>query len=336
MFEGYQREAEFVQRVLPQAAAICRKIQAETVVPELEKKDRSPVTMADYASQAWVAGQLAQAFPGDPVVAEEDSLALRQQENRELLAGVVGYLREQDPTIEAERACQWIDHGNGQPADRYWTLDPIDGTAGFLRGDQWVVALALIEGGQVVLAGLACPRLNASSEPIDSGPGSLILALRDQGSWITPEDTADFRQLRVSARQQANQARLMGSVEPGHTDVAMLGRIKEKLGRDTELIRMDSQAKFAMVASGQADIILRLLSPARPDYQEKIWDQAAGALIVQEAGGRVTDLSGKPLDFSTGARLTNNKGVLVSNGKLHADALAIIRQVGADAAESAR
>ncbi len=330
MFEGYQREAEFMHEALAQAADICRRIQAEQVVPELEKQDRSPVTMADYASQAWIAGRLAQEFPADPVVAEEDSLALRQPENRQLLEGVVDYLSAADGSIDADRACQWIDHGNGQPADRYWTLDPIDGTAGFLRGDQWVVALALIESGQVVAGGLACPRLSPTLEPTDSGQGSLVLALQGQGSWVTPEGTADFRQLRVSQREKVSQARLMGSVEPGHTDVEMLGRIKERLGSDTELIRMDSQAKFAMVAGGKADIILRLLSPDRPNYQEKIWDQAAGSLVVQEAGGRVSDLKGRPLDFSTGQRLVNNQGVLVSNGRLHQAALEIIQQVGAD------
>jgi 3'(2'), 5'-bisphosphate nucleotidase len=80
---------------------------------------------------------------------------------------------------------------------------------------------------------------------------------------------------------------------------------------------MDSQAKYAVLAAGGGEVILRLLSPKRPDYREKIWDQAAGSIILEEAGGRLTDLSGKPLDFTQGRLLTSNRGVLATNGSLH-------------------
>jgi 3'(2'), 5'-bisphosphate nucleotidase len=61
-----------------------------------------------------------------------------------------------------------------------------------------------------------------------------------------------------------------------------------------------------------------------PDYQEKIWDQAAGSLICEEAGGKITDLDGTPLDFSQGRTLAKNRGVIASNGKLHQAALKAI------------
>jgi len=79
---------------------------------------------------------------------------------------------------------------------------------------------------------------------------------------------------------------------------------------------MDSQAKYAVLAAGGGEVIVRLLSPKLPDYREKIWDQAAGALVLEEAGGRITDLDGKPLEF-TSRVLVNNRGVLASNGHLH-------------------
>jgi 3'(2'), 5'-bisphosphate nucleotidase len=93
---------------------------------------------------------------------------------------------------------------------------------------------------------------------------------------------------------------------------------------------MDSQAKSVLLAAGEGDLIFRLLSPRRPDYQEKIWDQAAGAILVQEAGGRVSDLTGAPLDFSAGRTLARNAGVVASNGLLHDAALEAIRLAGAD------
>jgi 3'(2'), 5'-bisphosphate nucleotidase len=82
-------------------------------------------------------------------------------------------------------------------------------------------------------------------------------------------------------------------------------------------VRLDSQAKYGVVARGDAAIYLRLPSPKQPDYREKIWDHAAGALIVQEAGGRVTDALGSDLDFSYGHKLEKNRGIIVSNGQLH-------------------
>jgi 3'(2'), 5'-bisphosphate nucleotidase len=82
-------------------------------------------------------------------------------------------------------------------------------------------------------------------------------------------------------------------------------------------VEMDSQAKYAVLASGVGEILLRLLSPSRPDYREKIWDQAAGSIVIEEAGGRITDLEGKDLDFSLGRTLASNRGVLATNGLLH-------------------
>ena len=61
--------------------------------------------------------------------------------------------------------------------------------------------------------------------------------------------------------------------------------------------------------------------PTRADYREKIWDHAAGVLIVEEAGGTVTDITGKPLEFHHGRELVANRGVIVTNGLLHEQVL---------------
>ena len=83
--------------------------------------------------------------------------------------------------------------------------------------------------------------------------------------------------------------------------------------------------QYAVVARGDASIYLRL--PTRPDYREKVWDHAAGCIIVHEAGGRVTDVRGRPLDFSRGRTLAGNLGVVATNGVLHADVLSAVRYV---------
>jgi 3'(2'), 5'-bisphosphate nucleotidase len=159
--------------------------------------------------------------------------------------------------------------------------------------------------------------------------GTLVIALRDKGTWATPLDGPEhFIALRVSACTQPDQARILGSYEAEHTNQGQVDEFARHLGVKTDPLRLDSQAKYALLAGGQGELLLRLLSPARLDYREKIWDQAAGSLIIQEAGGKVTDLDGLPFDFSTGRALRHNRGMLASNGFLHQKALETLRMMG--------
>ena len=103
-------------------------------------------------------------------------------------------------------------------------------------------------------------------------------------------------------------------------------RIRATLAVTPPGVRLDSQAKYAVLAEGGAEIYLRM--PTSADYRENIWDHAAGALIVEEAGGRVSDVHGAPLDFTRGRKLLGNQGVVASNGRVHDAFLAAIRTVG--------
>jgi 3'(2'), 5'-bisphosphate nucleotidase len=87
---------------------------------------------------------------------------------------------------------------------------------------------------------------------------------------------------------------------------------------------MDSQAKHVTVAAGVCDLLMRV--PPDTTFHDSIWDQAAGALLIEEAGGRVTDFLGQPLDFTAGPRLLRNEGVVASNGRLHPAALDAIHR----------
>ena len=80
---------------------------------------------------------------------------------------------------------------------------------------------------------------------------------------------------------------------------------------------MDSQTKYGIVSRGEASLYIRLPNPASPDYRECIWDHAAGLIVVEEAGGTVTDANGAPLNFLTGKRMLENLGIVATNGKLH-------------------
>ena len=107
------------------------------------------------------------------------------------------------------------------------------------------------------------------------------------------------------------------SVEPDHADHLFHQRLAKKLNISNPSLRMDSQAKYGIVARGEATLYLRVPSPSEPGYKENIWDHAAGSIIAEEAGGKVTDILGHPLDFSCGIKMDKNHGILVSNGILH-------------------
>jgi 3'(2'), 5'-bisphosphate nucleotidase len=236
------------------------------------------------------------------------------------------------PGINPAGVCDSIDRGVDEPGENYWTLDPIDGTKGFLRRAQYATAFAYVEKGRVMLGVLGCPNLTPDLQESPGG-GSLLVASRGGGSWIAPLgaelDGSGFRQLKVSPRSDPEEARLLRSYESGHTDADLIDVFQAELGGKADPVRMDSQAKYALLASGKGEIYLRLLSPAKPDYREKIWDQAAGSIIVEEAGGKVTDLDGRELDFAQGRTLKKNRGICATNGIFHERALQALRAVQA-------
>ncbi len=330
MIDIHVPEINFVIQAVRQASQLAAKIQSELVTSNIVKEDRSPVTVADFASQAIVAHRLNQTFPNDALVAEEDATALRQPQAQEVLDRVVQYIRQIEASATPQGICQWIDYGKGNPKKRYWTLDPIDGTKGFIRGDQYAIALALIVDNQVQIGGLGCPKLNQQAQVDHNGSGSIFIAVRNQGAWSIPiENPTHFERLEVSQITDPSQARLLRSFESGHTNVAQIDQFIQKFGLKHPPISMDSQAKYAVLAAGKADLLMRLLTPAQPNYREKIWDQAAGSIILEEAGGRISDINGKPLRFEYDRCLIHNQGILASNGHLHPRALQTLQAIAA-------
>ncbi len=281
------------------------------------KEDRSPVTVADLTTQALIAHTL---LPDLPLVGEEDSGPLR--ESATIRAQVMSYLRPVWPDVTEDAVYAAIDRGSAAGGmEPFLTLDPIDGTKGFLRGDQYAVALALVEEGQPVVGILGCPNLEA----LDGSRGVVLVAVRGQGTRALPldDDGLDGEDCAVSSRSDPTVARLCESVEAAHTAHSESAALARSLGLRADPVRIDSQAKYAVIAQGVADLYLRL--PTDPGRREKIWDHAAGMLVVTEAGGTVTDLDGLPLDFGCGRKLERNRGIAASNGFVHEAVIAAIR-----------
>lgn len=317
---AYELEKQVAIAAVQQAAKLCETVR-QTLVPEaIEKNDKSPVTVADFGAQALICRALAEAFPQDAVVGEEEASDLRQPDMATALATVTAQVQPHIPTATAEDVLTWIDHGNGAVSSRYWTLDPIDGTKGFLRGDQYAIALALVEDGDLKVGVLGCPFLRFG----EGERGLLFVAVRGEGAVMMPLAGGTPQPLQVVQNPQSEQFRFVESVEAGHGNQDQQSAVAQAVGIQAASMRMDSQAKYAAVAAGQAALYLRLPSPKTPNYREKIWDHAAGTLVVQEAGGCVTDMHGRPLDFSKAARFENNQGVVVSNGTIHPSVLAAL------------
>lgn len=343
MINTQDPEISFAINSVRRASLLVKQVQTEMVGAALTKMDRSPVTVADFAAQALVAYLLYKEFPEDLLVAEEDAGSLREQLGSAgaTLEQVTGFVSRAVGPMDPDEVCDWIDRGAANPGGRFWTLDPIDGTKGFLRGDQYAVALALLVDGEVQIGVLGCPNLSLSittdeTTPVPSlqpdmgGSGVLVVAARGQGSWATHMDQpGEYGRLSVSGCTEAAEARLLRSVESGHTNVGQIEEFSRRLELQAKPVAMDSQAKYAVLASGGGELLVRLLSPDKPNYKEKIWDHAAGALILHEAGGQISDLAGKSLDFTAGRTLANNRGLLASNGSLHQAALQALEQTAA-------
>jgi 3'(2'), 5'-bisphosphate nucleotidase len=311
-------EVKTAIRAMTMASALCEKVRRELAGGEsILKSDKSPVTIADYGSQAIICKFIKEAFPRDTIVAEEDSKELRKPIHSKILKQVTHYVNEFIPDASPEAVCSWIDFSSQVLTDRFWALDPIDGTKGFLRGDQYAIALALIENGLTKSGILACPNLYVDKDQPHGKRGCFFLALRGKGSVQMDIDGGNQQSLSVSKVTDPSKATITESVESDHADHLFHQRLAQKLNISKPLLPMDSQAKYGIVARGEATIYLRVPSPSDPGYKEKIWDHAAGSIIAEEAGGRVTDIFGHPLDFSCGIKMGKNHGVVVTNGILH-------------------
>jgi 3'(2'), 5'-bisphosphate nucleotidase len=320
----YQAETELARTLVAEACSLTRRVQDEVVAnaDSLTKGDRSPVTLADLSVQAVIGHRLAERFPNDAFLAEEDSGSLAGSPT---MAKKVGALvASVAPELDVDGIAAALDRGNhpGGAEGRHWVLDPVDGTKGFLRGQQYAIALALVDGGRVVVGVLGCPNLPAPGER-GNGSGWIFHAARSDGAWATPVAGGMTVPAAIDAVDDSSEAIVCESVEAAHAAHSVQAGIARRLGITAAPYRIDSQCKYAILARGEASIYLRL--PRDESYREKVWDHAAGAIVIEEAGGRVSDLDGNPLDFSKGRRLATGRGLIATNGLLHGRVLKACR-----------
>ncbi|MCO5601021.1 hypothetical protein L7F22_055137 [Adiantum nelumboides] len=312
--------------------------------------------MTDWGVQAVISWVLSQAFGEGELcmIAEEDASALKGMDGIHMLQRVVNAVNEclsscsvvglNSPghPLGSVDVLKAINKGacQGGPKGKYWILDPVDGTLGFVRGDQYAIALSLIEDGQVVLGVLGCPnypmrkewlcyhhryyRIMCKLSPPRSNmwhKGCIFTAQKGGGSWMQPliwnlTDPNIMKMARpvsVSAINDPTEASFCEPVEKANSSHSFTAGLASSIGLRKHPLRVYSMAKYGAIARGDAEIFMKF---ARSGYKEKIWDHAAGVLIVQEAGGVVTDAGANPLDFSQGRYLEGlDRGIIACSGK---------------------
>ena len=251
----------FYEPCLARRAHLAVAIQEASAARNLTKEDRSPVTVADFTIQAVVAYRLRATFPGAVLVAEERAERLREEEQAEMLETIAAFTARFIPGATGEAVCDWIDEGAGEPGDRFWTLDPIDGTKGYRRGGHYATALALIEDGEVTCGGMSCP---VGEDAYRTTGGGILAWPSAVVAWYAPW---------TNRRRPAAAVRLRAPTPPC---------CDASTNRDTPTwknsgcrrlsIPVSTHGQLGKTPHGrrQAELLFRLLS-TRLDYRECIW-----------------------------------------------------------------
>ena len=252
--------------------------------------------MADFGVQAIIKSVLRREFPNDRIVAEESSKDLTAAQTAHLISAFNKTLPKDAQAVESHDTSfikNLIDFtGNTTNTARFWTIDPIDGTKGFLRQAHYAVCLALIEGGRPVVGVLGCPNLtlkevestHARHRKVleglgDTVGGTMLYATRGEGAFVQglSEDGCTIRipnEHEDAGQDFWSMARMTESYESSHSNHGLSSRTLQRLrpngsyAASPQPLRIDSQCKYASVAVGMSQLYLRF---PRDGYQEKIW-----------------------------------------------------------------
>ena len=213
------------------------------------KADESPLTQADLAAHHCIVAGLEKLTPGMPIISEESGL----------------------PDFQERSA--W---------DRYWLIDPLDGTKEFVnRNGEFTVNIALIDNQKPVFGVVHVPVKNKTY-------------IGCEGYGAERRDSDGKTQSINVAATSSTPVRVVGS--RSHRG-ASLDAYLENLG-DCDMIPMGSSLKFCVIAEGGADLYPRLGLTSE-------WDTAAAQAVVEQAGGSVVTLDGKPMKYNTKADMLN-------------------------------
>ena len=291
------------------------------------KTDASPVTVGDFAVQACISHILSQAFPETKLLGEEDDEGFSKLSS-DIKKDIVARVSEEFPELKDEtRVAQLIGRGSfGKlPADKppCFVLDPIDGTKGFLRGEQYAVCLGYLDADGIPAASVVgCP--NMPSHLFKPGESD---AAADRGFLFDAVHGGGVRMRRIEKNGEEEILRewsvadnstepeapivIAESYEKSHTKGNTNHVLFKELSIDDtkNVLRIDSQVKFCALARGDANVYLRFVS-----FDISTWDVLPGYLLLKESGGRVTDKFGGEINFNVGRTVKSDSLIATRAG----------------------
>lgn len=222
------------------------------------KSDKTPVTKADIAADAVIRSHLHDIDSSIPILSEENDV----------------------PDFSVRQ--QW---------SRYWLIDPLDGTRGFIRrSPEFSINIALIENHQ--------PVLGVVYSPIEK---YCYYAQKGQGAFFV-DDKKSVRKISVAMHNPKHLRFLCG-----HYDRELpYQKILQDFFGDVSVTQMNSALKFPQIAKGLADLYVRFGPTSE-------WDTAAGQCVLEEAGGAVVDFQGHPLHYNAKSSLINPSFIAVGD-----------------------
>lgn len=206
---------------------------------------------------------------------------------------------------------------------RVWIIDPLDGTSGFIYDRQFSIAISLIENNKIKLGVLGCPRINKlNSLKYNNEEGYIFFAEKDKGAFVISLNNIVMYKINIKNKVKNTAILYTESFDSSHINKQIHDQVVKILRISNPPVKVDSQIKYALVASGDVSFYLRF--PRVRDYKEYVWDHAAGQLIVEEAGGTVTDVLGNEIYYEKSNKLEKNMGIVASNGAIHDEIVNIL------------
>jgi 3'(2'), 5'-bisphosphate nucleotidase len=289
----YQKELQLASDLVRKASEITEWFR-ETGFKTIEKKDHSPVTLADYASQIFINHNLKYNFSSDQLIAEEHLEGLTDKQE-EIIQKCF-----QDVNIPIKKFESNLNY-QGNLSNRQWTIDPIDGTKGFIANLSYSIGIGFLVNSEPSVCAIGAPNYNKKGLAVfraEQGEGAEASYAEEKFIPVKTSSQSDIKKSRVCiSLHNASDATLDFLTKIG---------IKKK-----NQCAIDGMGKFCMVADATADFYIHLNRNVM--YS---WDFCPGDLLIRESGGNSSDIFGNRLKFKERNCIITAAGYLFSNNEL--------------------
>jgi 3'(2'), 5'-bisphosphate nucleotidase len=224
--------------------------------------------------------------------ADESPLTAADLAAQQVIVSALAKLDPSLPVLSEEAATlAWSERRHWS---RYWLVDPLDGTREFVkRNGEFTVNIALIDQHRCVLGVVLAPVT-----------GELYVAEHGCGAWLQAQADGDWQ--RLATRALGPSPVVAGSRSHGGAQDGLLSSL---IGVDYQQVPLGSSLKFCLIARGAADVYLRLGPTSE-------WDTAAAQCVLEQAGGAVLDLSGRPFTYNRGESVLNPEFIAIGDGTI--------------------